>query len=382
MFYSYNPTKLIFGKGSLKRIKFEIHKEYKILLLTGKNFLNQNPNIIKNLKNQLKNKIFHFNNLSPNPELNDCLNAIKFGRKNRINFIVALGGGSIIDAAKFCALFFFEPNKGWDFLEKKTSVIPKKFINFGCIQTYPGSGSESNHAFVISNKSKKQKLHAMTLFSYPKFSIMDTNFANMLNINQTNQGILDTFSHVLEQYITCSKNDDLQKKYCESLMIKIIENSYKIKNNLKDHDLRLENYWYASQAVNGTLSRMYAKNDWSSHGIGHALTSLYGLTHSESLAISLPRVMKFFYKKRKNRLKSLNNIIFKNFFNSSNSIEGLLKFFNFLKIKYNYKDYNLIREKVIIEIKNYFSIYNLKTGHEKKLIVSAKNIEKILSLDL
>lgn len=382
MFYSYNPTKLIFGKDSLKRIKFEINEDFRILILSGKNVIKKNPSILKNLKKKIKNKLFHFNSFSPNPELKDCLNAIKFGQKNRINFIISIGGGSIIDAAKFCSLFFYEPNKGWNFMTKKTDKIPKKFINFGCIQTYPGSGSESNHAFVISNSLKKQKLHRMTINSYPKFSIMDTNFATSLNIKQTNHGILDMFSHVVEQYVTTSKNNDLQKKYCESLMIKIIENSFKIKNNLKNHDLRLENYWYASQAVNGTLSRMYARNDWSSHGIGHVLTSLYGLNHAETLAICMPRVMKYFYIKRKKRLDNLNKNIFKVFYKSPNAVQGLIKFFSSLNIGSNFKDYNLDKRKVIKDVGIFFHENNLEVGHEKNLYVNSKNIKKILKINL
>jgi NADP-dependent alcohol dehydrogenase len=382
MFYSYNPTKLIFGKGSFNRIKFEIKKDYRILLLTGKNFLKKYPIILENLKKQIKNKIFYFNNFTPNPDLYDCLEAIKFGKNNKINFIISLGGGSIVDAAKFCALFFYEPTKGWEFMEKKNLSIPKKFLNLGCIQTYPATGSESNHAFVISNNDTKQKLHSMTLNSYPKFSIMDTNLAKSLNIKQTNYGILDMFSHVLEQYVSTSDKSDLHEKYCLSLMIKIIENAYKIKKNLKSHDLRLENYWYASQAVNGTLSRMYAKNDWASHGIGHVLTSLYGLTHAETLALCIPRVFKFFSKEKQNRLFKLNNLVFLKFFNSSDSIKNLLKFINFLNIGYNFEDYYLNKHQVAQDLKNYFVEYNFKTGHDQKTIVNHKNIKSIINIKL
>jgi NADP-dependent alcohol dehydrogenase len=382
MFYSYNPTKLIFGKNSLNRIKFEIKKEYKILLLSGRNVIKKNPNIIKSLKKQIKNQMFHFKNFSSNPELSDCFEAIKFGKKKRINFIISIGGGSIIDAAKFCSLFFYKPYLGWDFMKGKTKKLPKKFIDFGCIQTYPGSGSESNAAFVISNSESNQKLSSITLNSYPKFSIMDTNFTTSLKAEQTNHGILDMFSHVLEQYLTSSKSDDLQKKYCESLLIKIIENAYKIKKSPRNHFLRLENFWYASQAVNGTLSRMYAKNDWSSHVIGHVLTSIYGLTHAQTLAICLPRVMKYFYKKRKVRLENLNKNIFFKFYKSKDSIKSFLEFLDFLNINYNFENYNLNKDDVARDLKRYFLINNVKAGHEEGLQVNTRNIEKIINIKL
>jgi NADP-dependent alcohol dehydrogenase len=382
MFYSYNPIKLIFGKNSLNKIKYEIKKEYKILLLSGRNVISKNPNIINNLKKQIKNKMFLFNNFSPNPELSDCFKAITFGREKSINFIISIGGGSIIDAAKFCSLFFYEPHLGWDFMTGKTKKLPKKFIDFGCIQTYPGSGSESNAAFVISNSESNQKLSSITLNSYPKFSIMDTNFTTSLKTEQTNYGILDMFSHVLEQYLTSSKNDDLQKKYCESLLIKIIENAYKIKESPRNHYLRLENFWYASQAVNGTLSRMYAKNDWSSHVIGHVLTSIYGLTHAQTLAICLPRIMKYFYKKRIVRLESLNKNIFFKFYKSKDSIKSFLKFLDFLNIGYNLENYNLNNNDVAKNLKKYFLTNNVKAGHEVGLQVNSKNIENIINIKL
>jgi len=127
---------------------------------------------------------------------------------------------------------------------------------------------------------------------------------------------------------------------------------------------------------------MYAKNDWASHGIGHVLTSLYGLTHAETLALCIPRVFKFFSKKKKNRLIKLNNLVFLKFFNSSNSIKNLLKFLNFLNISYNFEDYNLNKYQVQKDLKNYFIKHNYKTGHEKNTIVNYKNIEKIINIKI
>jgi len=287
-FYSYNPTKIIFGKNTIRNIAKEIPKDHNILMVYGRNSIKKNG-VYDQVVDVLQGyNLKEFCGIESNPEYEMCLDVAKFARSNNITFLLAVGGGSVIDATKFISLATNVEEDPWLCLTGKLSY-PTRVLPFGCIQTRPGTGSEMNNSFVISRKGTDDKVVGSSLWAYPKFSVLDPETTLSLSPKQVANGIVDMFVHVLEQYITYPTGAFLQERQAEALLFAIVEGGEAWLENPGDYNVRANIMWCSAQALNGNLSRG-VPCDWATHNIGHVITALYGLSHAETLAIILGRV--------------------------------------------------------------------------------------------
>ncbi len=296
-FIYHNPTKIIFGKDT-ERQAAEIVKEYanRVLLHYGGTNI-QKHGIYASVTDSLKKEGIDFIELSgvkPNPVLERVHQGIDLCRKEKIDFILAVGGGSVIDSAK--AIAIGTPYKGdvWDFFEGKAS--PKKALSTGSVLTIPGAGSESSDAIVITNEEGLIKKGYHSECVKPKFAILNPELTYTLSHYQTASGVSDMMSHVMERYFTHTKDVELTDRLCESTLKTMIGNAPIAIKEPKDYNARAQLMWAATIAHSGILGTGRSE-DWGSHKIGHELGAIYDIAHGASLSIILPAWLRYAYKK-------------------------------------------------------------------------------------
>lgn len=289
----YNPTHIIFGKNRLEELNQVIPADKKVLLLYGGGSVKKFGTLDK-VKAVLKTReIGEFGGIEANPTYETLIKAIKLVKEENYDFLLAVGGGSVIDGTKFVAagaLFDGDPinifGSGIGENRPITEALP-----FGTVLTLPATGSEMNSGGVVTFVEKKAKLGFGSPFTYPVFSLLDPELTYTLPTRQLANGIMDAYVHVMEQYMTYPVGALLQDRYAESLLQTLIEIGPDVINeNNHDYNTRATFMWSATNALNGTLSRGVPQ-DWASHGLGHEITALYGIDHARTLAIVLPSLL-------------------------------------------------------------------------------------------
>lgn len=289
----YNPTHIIFGKNRLEELNQVIPADKKVLLLYGGGSVKKFGTLDK-VKAVLKTReIGEFGGIEANPTYETLIKAIKLVKEENYDFLLAVGGGSVIDGTKFVAagaLFDGDPinifGSGIGENRPITEALP-----FGTVLTLPATGSEMNSGGVVTFVEKKAKLGFGSPFTYPVFSLLDPELTYTLPTRQLSNGIMDAYVHVMEQYMTYPVGALLQDRYAESLLQTLIEiGPDVIDENNHDYNTRATFMWSATNALNGTLSRGVPQ-DWASHGLGHEITALYGIDHARTLAIVLPSLL-------------------------------------------------------------------------------------------
>lgn len=284
-FSYYNPTKIEFGKNSIDKLQALLPSNKKIMLLYGGGSIKNNgvyDNVMKNLE-----PIDHveFSGIEPNPEFDTLMQAVALAKAENVEFLLAVGGGSTIDGAKFVAA-------AMEFEGDPESILEgskiKHAVPMGCILTLPATGSESNGNAVVNNREKRLKRAFGSDLVRPVFAILDPEVTYSLPPRQLSNGIVDAFVHVIEQYLTYPNHAMLQDRFAEGILQNLIELGPKVME--KDYQVRANLMWNASNALNGLIGAG-AIQDWSTHMIGHQLTALYGLDHAVTLAIVLPRLL-------------------------------------------------------------------------------------------
>ncbi|MEE6450796.1 iron-containing alcohol dehydrogenase [Gottfriedia acidiceleris] len=305
-----NPTKLIFGKGQLTELKNEIPLfGSNVLLLYGGGSIKQNGLYSKviALLNEINLNIVELGGVEPNPRLTTVNKGIELVRKHKIDIILAVGGGSVIDCAKAIAAGSHYNGDVWDIVTKK--VIPTKAIPIGTILTIAATGSEMNGGAVITNWEAQDKRSFGSIHTYPKFSILDPEVTYSVPLNQSVYGIVDIMSHVFEQYFHNSENAYLQERFGESILKTMIEVAPKLVKDLTNYENRETMLLSGTFALNGTLS-MGVQSDWATHMIEHAVSAVYDIPHGGGLAILFPNWMEFVAKKRPQRIIELGKNVF------------------------------------------------------------------------
>ncbi|MFK5890331.1 MAG: iron-containing alcohol dehydrogenase [Flavobacteriaceae bacterium] len=340
-FELYNPVKMIFGKDQLSKLSNEIPNQAKVLLTYGGGSIKKNG-IYNKVIAELKNfKIIEFGGIEANPQYETLIKAVALAKKENINFILAVGGGSVIDATKFIAAAIpFEGADSWDILAKGATVT--KAIPFGVVLTLPATGSEMNSGAVITKAATKEKMAFSNPLLFPKFSFNDPTVIASLPKRQLQNGVVDAFVHVMEQYLTYNAHAYLQDRIAESVLQTLIEIGADVIENPTDYKLASNFMWSCTMALNGLLSKG-VPTDWATHMIGHELTALYGVDHAQSLAIIAPnlyRIMKtdkyeklVQYGKRIWQLSGDDNTI------ADMAIEKTSAFFTSLGVKTKLSDY-------------------------------------------
>lgn len=341
--FSYcNPTRIVFGRGSIARLPELIPSSARILLTYGGGSIKRNR-VYDQIKSALKDReVSEFGGIEPNPQYATCMKAVEMVRSEKIDFLLAAGGGSVLDGTKFIAAAArFGGTDPWDIL---TGAPVTDAVPMGTVLTLPATGSESNGTAVISNSRLSEKLFFGSELTYPKFSILDPEVTFTLPPGQTANGIVDAFVHVMEQYMTYDVNAPLQDRQSEAILSTLIEEGPKVLANPNDYDARANIMWCACQALNGLIA-CGVPQDWASHMIGHELTALYGIDHAQSLAIVLPGVLKNRISSKGPRLLQCGKRVFGMRTTKPESvIRKIESFFLSLGVKTRLKDYGIPRK--------------------------------------
>lgn len=299
-FVFQNPTKLIFGKGEIKRLSKLIDKDKKILMTYGGGSIKRNG-VYEQVMQALEGyDIVEFSGIEANPDYSTLMKAVDICKTQNIDFILAVGGGSIIDGTKFIATAAkFEGEDAWDILSKKER-LPKP-MDFASVLTLPATASEMNNGAVISRRDRQEKLAFHNPEGYPKFSILDPDVVLTLPAKQISNGIIDIYAHTLEQYLTTCLDTKVMDRWAESLLLTLIEEAPELLSENPSYDSRANFMLTATMGLNGFIS-MGVDEDWATHMIGHELTALCGLDHGETLAIVHPGVMDIMRKEKHGKL--------------------------------------------------------------------------------
>ncbi|MEE0917607.1 MAG: iron-containing alcohol dehydrogenase [Bacteroidales bacterium] len=299
-FVFQNPTKLVFGKGEIKRLSKLIDKNKKILITYGGGSIKRNG-VYEQVMQALEGyDIVEFSGIEANPDYSTLMKAVDICKTQNIDFILAVGGGSIIDGTKFIATAAkFEGEDAWDILSKKER-LPKP-MDFASVLTLPATASEMNNGAVISRRDRQEKLAFHNPEGYPKFSILDPDVVLTLPAKQISNGIVDIYAHTLEQYLTTCLDTKVMDRWAESLLLTLIEEAPELLSENPSYDSRANFMLTATMGLNGFIS-MGVDEDWATHMIGHELTALCGLDHGETLAIVHPGVMDIMRKEKHGKL--------------------------------------------------------------------------------
>ncbi|MCC9088730.1 MULTISPECIES: iron-containing alcohol dehydrogenase [Bacillus] len=304
-FIYYNPTKLMFGKGQLEGLKSELARYGKrVLLVYGGGSIKKNglyDNVISAL-NEAEAEVFELSGVEPNPRLTTVKKGIDICQKEKIDFLLAVGGGSVIDCTKAIAAGAEYEGDVWDIISKKTTA--QKALPFGTVLTLAATGSEMNPDSVITNWETNEKYVWGSSVTHPAFSILDPEHTYSVPENQTVYGMVDMMSHVFEQYFHNVKNTPLQDRMCFAVLQTVIETAPKLLEDLQNYEHRETILYAGTIALNGTLQMGYF-GDWASHTIEHAVSAVYDIPHAGGLAILFPNWMRHTLDHNVERFKHL-----------------------------------------------------------------------------
>lgn len=303
-FVFHNPTRLIMGKGMISELGKEIPAGKKIMITFGGGSVKKNG-----VYDQVKEALAHhetveFWGIEPNPAIETLRKAIELGKKEKVDFLLAVGGGSVIDGTKLISAGLLYDGDAWDLVMKGSS---DKTVPMATVLTLPATGSEMNNGAVISRRETKEKSPFFS--NFPVFSILDPEVTFSLPPHQIACGLADTFVHVLEQYLTKAGESRVMDRWAEGLLRTIVEIAPQIKENQADYQLMADFMMSATMALNGFIA-MGVTEDWSTHMIGHELTALCGLTHGHTLAIVMPGTMHVLRRQKEAKLLQFGERIF------------------------------------------------------------------------
>ncbi|MAB66996.1 MAG: NADH-dependent alcohol dehydrogenase [Bacteroidetes bacterium] len=377
-----NPTKIIFGKDQIAKLSSEIPENSKVLMVYGGGSIKKNG-VYDQVSDALKEfDVTEFGGIPANPEYAVLLEALEIIKTKDIDFILAVGGGSVIDGVKFLSgAATFEGDEPWDILSK--GIRTYKGMPFGAVLTLPATGSEMNSGSVITREETKEKRVMGGPGLFPKFSILDPQVVHSIPKRQIANGLVDSFSHVIEQYLTYPVAAKLQDRIAESVMQTLIEVAPKVMENPSDYDAASDFMWSCTMALNGLL-RVGTPNDWSTHMMAHELTALYGIDHARTLAIIHPSQMKYTFEDKKEKLAQYAERVW-------NITEGTLEekakmgikktedYFHSLQIDTKLSDYTDAYENTSEIVKKRFEERNWK-GLGERQNITPEDAGKIVAL--
>ncbi|MDH4653032.1 MULTISPECIES: iron-containing alcohol dehydrogenase [unclassified Pseudomonas] len=286
-FTFYNPTRIHFGDGQISKLTRDVPAGSRVLVTHGGGSIFQNG-VWQQVEEALADhKVVRFGGIEANPQFDTLVRATEQAKIEQCDFIVAVGGGSVIDGSKFIAAAACYDGDPLDLLSGKriTAALP-----MGCVLTLAATGSESNPHGVVTHVGRQEKLPFSSALLYPRFAILDPRTTFSLPPRQIGNGVVDAFVHTIEQYLTYPADAPLQDRYAEGLLLTLIEEGPKALANPEDYAVRANLMWCATQALNGLLG-CGVPQDWSTHMIGHELTALYHIDHAQTLAVVLPALL-------------------------------------------------------------------------------------------
>jgi len=366
----------IFGKDQIQKLSELIPANAKVLLAYGGGsiFKNGVHNQVTNALN--KNQVIEFGGIEPNPHFETLMKAVQIIREQKIDFILAVGGGSVIDGVKFIsAAVHFEGDEA-DILRKR--ILFKEGANvvpFGTVLTLPATGSEMNSGAVVTIAATQEKLTLGGSALFPKFSIVDPTVITSLPKRQLQNGVVDAFTHVMEQYLTYPHDAMLQDRFAESILKTLIEIGPSVVENPSDYKLASNFVWCATMALNGLIQKG-VPSDWATHMIGHELTALYNIDHARTLAIIGPNLYKVMFETKKEKLAQYGHRVWNLSGNvedvANDAIDKTINFFNIMGMKTRISENAENIEKTADFIVNRFEERGWKAMGEKQNITLEK----------
>jgi NADP-dependent alcohol dehydrogenase len=295
-----NTTQILFGEGQIASLKKHIPSDAKILITYGGGSIKSNGVYDQVTAALSEHTFFEFSGIEPNPSYDTLMKAQDIIKENNIDFILAVGGGSVVDGSKFiAAAALFDGDDAWDIISKQALI--KKALPLACVLTLPATGSESNTGAVVTRDG--HKLPFASPLVRPIFAVLDPAVTLSLSDRQISNGIVDAFVHTMEQYLTYSVNGKVQDRFAEGLLLTLVEEGPKIlvPETSKDLEIRGNTMWAATMALNGLIGAGVPQ-DWSTHMIAHELTGTHGIDHARTLSIVLPAVMKVCKEAKREKL--------------------------------------------------------------------------------
>jgi NADP-dependent alcohol dehydrogenase len=384
-FELYNPVNYVFGKGQIEKLTELVPSNTKILIAYGGGSIFKNGvyNQVKTALNAqfLANEVIEFGGIEPNPRFETLMKAVEIIRTEKIEFILAVGGGSVIDGVKFISAAVNFEGDAADILKKR--ILFKdvaKVIPFGTVLTLPATGSEMNSGAVVTIEATQEKLTLGGSALFPVFSIVDPLVITSLPKKQLQNGVVDAFTHVMEQYLTYKHDAFLQDRIAESILQTLIEIGPDVVENPSDYKLASNFVWCATMALNGLIQKG-VPSDWATHMIGHELTALYEIDHARTLAIIGPNLYRVMFDTKKDKLAQYGQRVWNIQGNSTEeiaekAIEKTVEFFHIMGMKTKLSENTENYEKTADFIANRFEERGWKVLGEKQNIT----IEKVKAI--
>lgn len=380
-FNFYNPTCIIFGKDRLGELDQLVPANANVLITYGGGSVKKYGTLEKVKASLGVRKIYEFGGIEPNPQYKTLIKAVEVVRKNNIDFLLAIGGGSVIDGTKFIAAaaqYEEEPSKLLEFGFTPIDTI-KTAVPMGTVLTLPATGSEMNMGGVISYEHGKYPFFSELVF--PKFSILDPTLTYTLPQSQVANGIIDAFVHTTEQYITYPVDGRIQDRMAEGILQTLIEIGEKTIAEPENYDARANLVWSATMALNGLICAGVPQ-DWSAHMIGHELTSLFGIDHGKTLAIVYPSVLKVRREQKRAKILQYAERVWHITEGNEDAridlaIQKTQDFFESLGVKTRLSDYGVSADKIdaVIGQLNVHGMTALSENHDLTLDESRKILE-------
>lgn len=291
-FTLHAPTKVLFGKDQIANLPTVLPSNSRVLVIYGGGSIKRNG-VLDSVRKALGDRFYvEFGGIEPNPDFATLMQAVEIARRERIDFLLAVGGGSVADGTKFIAAAINYAGDPWHILTNAargelqlTSAVP-----MGVVLTLPATGSEMNSGAVVSRRETGDKLYFTSDLVFPKFAVLDPVATFTLPPRQTANGVIDAFVHIAEQYLTYPVNAKVQDRMAEGLLQTLIEEGPKVLAHPEDYDARANIMWAATMALNGYIGAGVPQ-DWSTHMIGHEITAMHDLDHAQTLAVVLPSML-------------------------------------------------------------------------------------------
>lgn len=349
-----NQTEILFGKGQMSEITSRLPENAKVLLLFGGGSIKKNGVYDQAMSALADVDVIEFGGVEPNPTYETLMQAVATAKEQNVNFILAVGGGSVIDGAKFVAAAYNFAGEPWDILVKGAEFSNP--LPIGAVLTLPATGSESNGNSVVTKKETAQKRAFSSPSVQPVFAVLDPEYTFSLPERQVSNGVVDAFVHVIEQYLTYPVNAPLQDRFAEGILQTLISEGPKALSEPQNYDVRANVMWSATMALNGLIGQGVPQ-DWSTHMIGHELTALYNLDHAQTLAIVLPALMHVQKEQKSIKIQQLGERVFGfNYNDEAEQIDKTIKavqdFFEAMAVKTRLADYDLDEQAIDAVVKN------------------------------
>ena len=376
-FELYNPTNYVFGKGQIEKLSKLVPAKSKILLAYGGGSVFKNG-IYDQVKSALAgSEIVEFGGIEPNPRFETLLKAVEIVKNQKIDFILAVGGGSVIDGVKFISGATHFEGDPIDILKNRILFTDlTKVIPFGTVLTLPATGSEMNSGSVVTIAATQEKLVLGGSALFPKFSICDPSVVASLPKRQLENGVVDAFTHVMEQYLTYPHDAFLQDRIAEGILQTLVEIGPSVVQSPADYKLASNFMWCATMALNGLIQKGVPA-DWATHMIGHELTALYEIDHARTLAVIAPSLYRVMFETKKEKLAQYGERVFNVTGTTvdekaNNAIEKTIDFLHKMGMQTKLSDYTADYAKTADFIVNRFEQRGWKALGEKQNITLEK----------